>query len=103
MTRRNISLPDDVDDLAREAGLNVSALAREAILREVDRRDRMRRLDAWLDAMDEEQGVPSRTALEEAEAWVASATRVQIRGDDAASRRATGAASTRPGARREAG
>jgi post-segregation antitoxin (ccd killing protein) len=78
MTRRNISLPDDIDDLARDAGLNVSALARQAILGELDRRSRMQRLDAWLDAMDEEHGTPTRAARDEAEAWVASATPVKV-------------------------
>ena len=83
MTRRNISLPDDLDDLARDAGLNVSALARQAILGELDRRSRMRRLDVWLDALDEEHGPPSRVAREEAEAWIASAIPVRRdEGDD---------------------
>jgi len=32
MARRNISIPDELDDRARAAGLNASALTRRAIL-----------------------------------------------------------------------
>jgi len=49
MARRNISLPDDLDQQARSAKLNVSALARRAVADELDRRQRMAALDAWLD------------------------------------------------------
>lgn len=71
MARRNISLPDDLDESARSADLNVSALARAAIIAELDRRDRMARLDAWLDEMDERQGPPTVEEVADAEAWVA--------------------------------
>jgi post-segregation antitoxin (ccd killing protein) len=45
MARVNIYLPDDLASRAREAGLNVSAVAQEALEREL----RIRDLDTWLD------------------------------------------------------
>ena len=74
MARRNISLPDDLDELARTERLNVSALARRAIVEEVERRHRMSTLDLWLDELDELHGPPSPDAVAEARAW-ASRTR----------------------------
>jgi post-segregation antitoxin (ccd killing protein) len=63
MARRYISLPDDLDDRAREAGINVSALAQLAIIVELDRRDRMDRLNDWLDELDAAHGPPSDDAI----------------------------------------
>ncbi len=62
MARRNISLPDDLDDQARRAKLNVSALAQRAVANELDRRQRMVALDAWLDELDAAHGAPSAKA-----------------------------------------
>jgi hypothetical protein len=45
MARVNIYLPDDLASRAREAGLNVSGVAQEAIERELRRQD----MRAWLD------------------------------------------------------
>lgn len=73
MRRRNISLPDDLDQAAREHGLNVSALAQRAIVDALDRQSRMAGLDAWLDELDAKHGPPSAEAVAEADAWVASA------------------------------
>jgi post-segregation antitoxin (ccd killing protein) len=73
MARRNISLPDELDERARRARLNVSALAQRAVADELDRRLRMERLDAWLDKLDAAHGVPSTKAMAEAREWVASA------------------------------
>ena len=72
MARRNISLPDDLDEAARRAGINVSAVTRKALEVELDRKARMAELDAWLDEMDEEYGPPSDEAVAAAEAWWAS-------------------------------
>ena len=77
MARRNISLPDDLDAQARRAGVNVSALAQRAVAEELDRRQRMAALDAWLDDLDAAHGAPSANAQAEAEAWLDSATAVQ--------------------------
>ena len=73
MARRNISLPDDLDEQARSAGVNVSALTQQALVVELERRSRMARLDAWLDELDAAHGAPSPGALAEAEAWMRSA------------------------------
>jgi len=74
MARRNISLPDDLDELARRRGLNVSALARGAIVAELERSDRMAQLDAWLDELDATHGAPSAEAIAAAETWASTAT-----------------------------
>jgi post-segregation antitoxin (ccd killing protein) len=70
--RRNISLPEELDEAARAAGLNVSALTQQAIVVALDRKARMARLGAWLDQLDAEHGPPSAEAVAEAEAWFAS-------------------------------
>lgn len=77
MARRNISLPDDLDEQARKARLNVSALAQRAVADELDRRQRMAALDAWLDDLDAANGPPSAKAQAKAKAWLDSATSVQ--------------------------
>lgn len=77
MARRNISLPDDLDAKARRAKLNVSALAQRAVADELDRRQRMAALDAWLDELDAAHGEPSAKAKASAEAWLASANSVE--------------------------
>ncbi len=79
MARRNISLPDDLDDQARRARLNVSALAQRAVADELDRRQRMAALDSWLDELDATHGAPSARARAKAQAWFDSATVVQPR------------------------
>jgi post-segregation antitoxin (ccd killing protein) len=72
MARRNISLPDDLDEAARRAGINVSALTRKALEVELDRRARMAELGAWLDEMDEELGPPSEEEMSAAREWWAA-------------------------------
>lgn len=47
MARVNIYLPDDLAKRAREAGLNVSGIAQEALEREL----RIRATDQWLDSL----------------------------------------------------
>jgi post-segregation antitoxin (ccd killing protein) len=79
MARRNISLPDDLDEQARSARLNVSALAQRAVADELDRRQRMAALDAWLDDLDAAHGAPSAKAQAKAKAWLDSSTAVQPR------------------------
>jgi post-segregation antitoxin (ccd killing protein) len=80
MARRNISLPDNLDEQARTAGLNVSALAQRAVADELDRRERMAALDAWLDELDAAHGPPTAKAKAKAQAWLDSATAVKPRG-----------------------
>lgn len=79
MARRNISLPDEIDALAREAGLNVSFICAGAILAELDRRKRMAALESWLDDLDEQRGVPSARVSADASRWARSARPVRER------------------------
>lgn len=74
MARRNISLPDELDEQARRAGLNVSALAQRAVADELDRKARMGQLDAWLDELDAAHGAPSAEAMASARQWFDSAS-----------------------------
>lgn len=79
MARRNISLPDDLDDRARRARLNVSALAQRAVALELDRQSRMAQLDAWLDELDSAHGAPSASTMAAARDWFASGRDVEPR------------------------
>jgi post-segregation antitoxin (ccd killing protein) len=77
MARRNISLPDDLDERARRAKLNVSAIAQRAVALELDRQSRMAQLDAWLDELDATHGAPSAKAMAAARGWLASGHKVE--------------------------
>lgn len=79
MARRNISIPDDLDERARRARLNVSALAQRAVALELDRQSRMSQLDAWLDELDANHGAPSAKAMASAREWAASGRKVESR------------------------
>ena len=76
MARRNISLPDELDEAARQAGINVSAVTRKALEAELDRQARMARLGEWLDELDEQHGAPTEAEMRDAEAWWAARTPV---------------------------
>lgn len=70
MGRVNISVPDEVIDRARAAGLNVSQIATAALLDELDRQGKIDALDAYLAESESELGPIS---IEEAAAaieWV---------------------------------
>ena len=56
MSRVNITVPDDVARRAREAGLNVSRVATNALLEELDRRAKVEALDAYLAQLEAELG-----------------------------------------------
>lgn len=56
MRRLNISVPDDLADRARAAGLNVSRVASQALSAELDRRAKLAALDSYLDELATEQG-----------------------------------------------
>ena len=47
----------------------MSALAQQAVADELDRRQRMAALDAWLDELDETNGAPSEAAIAAAQEW----------------------------------
>ena len=69
MARVNISIPDDVIERARVAGVNVSRVATEALLDELDRREKRRSLEQYLAEMDRRLGPVSSERVAEAVAW----------------------------------
>ena len=56
MARVNITVPDDLLNQAKAAGLNVSRLAAAALAEELDRRAKLNELDAYLADLDTELG-----------------------------------------------
>jgi hypothetical protein len=56
MSRVNITVPDELLQRARAAGLNVSRLATAALADELDRRTRVAELDSYLRQLDVELG-----------------------------------------------
>ena len=56
MARVNITIPDDIVQQARAAGLNVSRLAAAGVAEALDRLARIAELDAYLAELDAELG-----------------------------------------------
>jgi predicted transcriptional regulator len=56
MARVNITVPDELLQQARAAGLNVSRLAAAAVAEELDRRAKIAALDSYLAELDAELG-----------------------------------------------
>lgn len=69
MARVNISLPDDLVDRARSAGLNVSRVSAAALAEELDRRARIALLDDYLHELDDALGPVSSDEQAAAAAW----------------------------------
>jgi predicted transcriptional regulator len=69
MARVNITVPDELLDLARAAGLNVSRVAAAALAEELDRLAKIAELDAYLADLEAELGPPSPQELEAARKW----------------------------------
>lgn len=69
MARVNITIPDELLEHARVVGLNVSRLAAAALAEELDRREKVAALDAYLAEMDAELGPVPDADLQEATAW----------------------------------
>ncbi len=69
MARVNITIPDELLEHARTAGLNVSRLAALAVAEELDRRAKVAALDAYLAELDAELGPVPDEELQEATAW----------------------------------
>ena len=69
MAKVSASIPDEVVAAAKAAGLNISGLATSALRAELDRRDKVAQLDAWLAAMEVEFGPIPPHELEGASAW----------------------------------
>ena len=73
MARVNITIPDQLLNHAKGAGLNISQLAARALSDELNRRSKLAAFDAYLADLREEQGPPSAEEEAAAEEW---ATRV---------------------------
>jgi post-segregation antitoxin (ccd killing protein) len=69
MARVNITMPDDLYDQAKRAGLNVSQVAQHAIGSELARLAKIAELDAYLAELDAELGPITETERVEAAAW----------------------------------
>jgi hypothetical protein len=69
MARVNITVPDELLDQARAAGLNVSRLAATALAEEIDRRAKLAELDAYLATLDAELGPVPEDELDAARQW----------------------------------
>jgi len=69
MARANITLPDDLLDRARAAGLNVSRVAASALLDELDRRDKIAALDSYLRELEVALGPIPSDELQAAQLW----------------------------------
>jgi post-segregation antitoxin (ccd killing protein) len=71
MARVNISIPDELYDRARRAGLNVSRLAAGALEDELARRAKARALAAYLAELDESLGPVPAAQAGAAREWLA--------------------------------
>jgi post-segregation antitoxin (ccd killing protein) len=69
MARVNITVPDELLEQARVAGLNVSRIAAAALAEELDRRAKVAALDAYLAELDAELGPVPEADRQEAAAW----------------------------------
>lgn len=69
MARVNITVPDDLLDRARAAGLVVSQVAAAALAEELDRRSKVAVLDRYLRDLDAELGPVSIGEHEAARRW----------------------------------
>jgi len=81
--RVNISLPDDLRRRAKEAGLNLSKITREAILAEFDRRAKIAALDEYLAELEAELGPISPEDQARADALVDSVYGPSVNGRSA--------------------
>jgi len=69
MARVNITVPDELLNQARAAGLNVSRLAAAALAEELDRRAKINELDSYLADLDNELGPVPQHELKAARDW----------------------------------
>lgn len=82
MARVNITVPDDLLDQARAAGLNVSRIAAAALSEELDRLAKIAALDSYLAELEAELGPVSDAERHEAEAWADALTEGTSTGPD---------------------
>jgi post-segregation antitoxin (ccd killing protein) len=69
MARVNITMPDDLHAQAKQAGLNISQVAQQAIAAELARQAKVAELDAYLAELDAELGPISERDRADAKAW----------------------------------
>lgn len=69
MARVNITVPDELLEHARLAGLNVSRIAAAALAEELDRLAKVAALEAYLADLDAELGPVPDADRQEAAAW----------------------------------
>jgi len=69
MDRVNISIPEELHRRAKDAGLNISKLARSAIVEELERLAKIAAAEQYLAELEAELGPPSAEEEAEAEAW----------------------------------
>jgi hypothetical protein len=72
MARVNITLPDDLLEQARAAGLNISRVAAAALAEELDRQAKISELDGYLAELDAEYGPVPQHELKAAREWADS-------------------------------
>lgn len=84
MARVNITVPDDLLGQARAAGLNVSRLAAAALAEELDRRAKIKELDAYLADLDNELGPVPQHELRAAREWADAVLPASREGTDRA-------------------
>ncbi len=84
MARVNITVPDELLDRAKAAGLNVSRLAASALSEELERRAKIAELDAYLADLDAEFGpIPPQESVAARE-WADHVLPATSRGTDTA-------------------
>ena len=69
MARVNITMPDDLYQRARAAGLNVSQLSQRAVAGELDRLAKIAALDAYLAELEVEHGPTTEAERADAREW----------------------------------
>ena len=69
MARVNITVPDDLLERSKAAGLNVSRVSSDALSEELNRRERIGALDRYLRALDAELGPVSSEEQAGAREW----------------------------------
>jgi post-segregation antitoxin (ccd killing protein) len=69
MARVNVTIPDELIQQARAAGLNVSRYAASAIEAELERRLKIAALDAYLAELDAELGPLTQAERDVASEW----------------------------------
>jgi len=69
MARVNITMPDDLYNQARQASLNVSQLAQQAVAAELSRLAKIAALDRYLAELETEHGATTDSERADAKAW----------------------------------